>query len=174
VGTGISGMQFKIILLMAILTNNLHFLVVKACHSLFFLRYNPSTGTLHLHYNAGGAATAGGARGGSNPPALLQRLLGQAGASDVFQLTSSISTGQARFHFITSDTNMRLLNNPDAADADAFDDFFFQDSVLDGDGTGGSSVVASVPSPLARWSEEARVLDGDSIHDGMTGENSRD
>lgn len=48
-------------------------------------------------------------------------------------------------------------------------DCAFQDVAMDGDDSGGSSVVASVPSALARWSEEARVLDGESIHDGITG-----
>ena len=47
----------------------------------------------------------------------------------------------------------------------------FKDSLFDGDGgRSGSDVVSSVPSALSRWTEEARVLDGDSIHDAMTGE----
>ena len=45
-----------------------------------------------------------------------------------------------------------------------------QDSLFDGDGgRSGSDVVSGVPSALSRWTEEARVLDGDSIHDAMTG-----
>lgn len=39
-------------------------------------------------------------------------------------------------------------------------------------GSAGSGVLACVPSTLARWTEEARVLDGDSIHDCVTGAHS--
>ena len=54
------------------------------------------------------------------------RLLGPSAASDVLQLTNSMAgSGQARVHFITNDSNMRLLNSGDnGADADAYDDFF--------------------------------------------------
>ena len=36
-------------------------------------------------------------------------------------------------------------------------------------GAGGSSSLTGVHSALSRWGEEARVLDGDSIHDCLTG-----
>ena len=45
--------------------------------------------------------------------------------------------------------------------------FTFQDAFLDGAGPN-SGVLSSVPSALARWTEEARVLDGDSVHDCLT------
>ena len=45
----------------------------------------------------------------------------------------------------------------------------FQDTFSEG-GPGGSGVLASVPPALARWTEEARVLDDDSMHDCVTGE----
>ena len=43
-----------------------------------------------------------------------------------------------------------------------------QDTYTEGSG-GGTGVLSSVPSALCRWTEEARVLDGDSMHDCMTG-----
>ena len=33
----------------------------------------------------------------------------------------------------------------------------------------GSGVLGSVPTALTRWTEESRVLDGDSLHDCVTG-----
>ena len=33
----------------------------------------------------------------------------------------------------------------------------------------GGSALSSVPSTLTRWSEAAKVLDGDSMHDCMAG-----
>ena len=35
--------------------------------------------------------------------------------------------------------------------------------------SGGSGVLSTIPSTLIRWTEEARVLDGDSVHDCVTG-----
>ena len=43
----------------------------------------------------------------------------------------------------------------------------YQDPLYDGDGSS-SAVLSGVPSALNRWTEEARVLDGDSMHDCMT------
>ena len=38
----------------------------------------------------------------------------------------------------------------------------------------GGSALSSVPSTLTRWSEAAKVLDGDSMHDCMAGRYHRD
>ena len=39
-----------------------------------------------------------------------------------------------------------------------------------GSGAGGAaSSLSGVHSALSRWAEEARVLDGDSVHDCLTG-----
>ena len=43
-----------------------------------------------------------------------------------------------------------------------------QDALFDQNSESG--VLASVPSALTRWTEEARVLDGDSMHDIVTGQ----
>ena len=37
------------------------------------------------------------------------------------------------------------------------------------EGGGGTGVLSTVPSALTRWTEEARVLDGNSMHDCVTG-----
>lgn len=42
-----------------------------------------------------------------------------------------------------------------------------QDFTAEGNSSG-SGVLSSVPSALCRWTEEARVLDGDSMHDLMS------
>ncbi len=34
-------------------------------------------------------------------------------------------------------------------------------------------MLSSVPSALCRWTEEARVLDGDSMHDCVTGQSAQ-
>ena len=44
---------------------------------------------------------------------------------------------------------------------------FFKDALLDD--SNDSGVLSSVPSALARWTEEARVLDAESMHDCLTG-----
>ena len=94
---------------------------------------------------------------------------------------------------------MRLLQAAAAAAAsgfggsgdvegEIFDDLFADDYNLDASGLGGatgtanannlgggtgaagaSSSLTGVHSALSRWGEEARVLDGDSVHDCLTG-----
>ena len=36
-------------------------------------------------------------------------------------------------------------------------------------GSGGRAALSTIPSALVRWSEESRVIDGDSLHDAVTG-----
>ena len=50
-------------------------------------------------------------------------------------------------------------------------DVHLQDQYTD-NGSAGSGVLSCIPSTLNRWTEEARVLDGDSVHDCVTGETS--
>lgn len=48
--------------------------------------------------------------------------------------------------------------------------FYFLQNTIDQDGgQGGSGVLTYIPSTLTRWTEEAKVLDGDSVHDCVTG-----
>lgn len=45
---------------------------------------------------------------------------------------------------------------------------FSQDPYPDS-GSAGSGVLSCIPATLTRWTEEARVLDGESVHDCVTG-----
>ncbi|KAK8782859.1 hypothetical protein V5799_015800 [Amblyomma americanum] len=99
-----------------------------------------------------------------NPPAILQRLLGPNTAQDILQLTSTFnpvasSTAQTRVVFANSD--FRIL----ATDEDLFE---IQDpgTFVSSSGTG---TLANIPTALVRWTEESRVLDGDSMHDCVAG-----
>ncbi|XP_078001474.1 E3 ubiquitin-protein ligase HUWE1-like [Glandiceps talaboti] len=97
-----------------------------------------------------------------NPPVILQRLLGPTVAADVLQLTSSLSSshgGPARV--LVGENDFRVLTR---ADDDLFDDFF-HDTYNEGFG---NTHISNVPSPLSRWAEESRVLDGESVHDLVT------
>ena len=47
---------------------------------------------------------------------------------------------------------------------------YFQDNYTENSQSMGmGSTLSTVPSTLTRWSEEAKVLDGDSMHDCMAG-----
>ena len=94
-----------------------------------------------------------------NPPAILQRLLGPNTAQDILQLTSSSGLGASSapaqviltsndFHILATDDELFDLQNPN--------------SFISGNT---SSTLGSVPSAMLRWTEESRVLDGDSLHD---------
>lgn len=112
-----------------------------------------SSGTWHVYANRH-----------PNPPAILQRLLGPNTAQDILQLTSTFnpvasSTAQTRVVFANSD--FRIL----ATDDDIFE---IQDpgTFVSSSGTG---TLANIPTALVRWTEESRVLDGDSMHDCVAG-----
>ncbi|KAK7483667.1 hypothetical protein BaRGS_00025100, partial [Batillaria attramentaria] len=123
-------------------------------------RFTPGAHTFHVNVHS-----AGGSSRQPNPPVILQRLLGPSAAADILQLTSTL-TSQAsvplRTHILAND-DLRIISRPD-------EDFFeelFQDPYPDS-GSAGSGVLSSIPSTLIRWTEEARVLDGDSVHDCVT------
>lgn len=115
--------------------------------------HGASSGTWHVYANRH-----------PNPPAILQRLLGPNTAQDILQLTSTFnpvasSTAQTRVVFANSD--FRIL----ATDEDLFE---IQDpgTFVSSSGTG---TLSNVPTALVRWTEESRVLDGDSMHDCVAG-----
>ncbi|CAG2109884.1 unnamed protein product, partial [Medioppia subpectinata] len=94
-----------------------------------------------------------------NPPAILQRLLGPNTAQDILQLTNSTGLGAGSapaqviltsndFHILATDDELFELQNPN--------------TFMSGNS---SSTLGSVPSAMLRWTEESRVLDGDSLHD---------
>ncbi|XP_054925199.1 E3 ubiquitin-protein ligase HUWE1 isoform X3 [Dermacentor andersoni] len=152
---------------------------VASTHPLLVRHGDPQTGggpSSRLHRRTRGFRTQGATHGGSsgtwhvyanrhpNPPAILQRLLGPNTAQDILQLTSTFnpvasSTAQTRVVFANSD--FRIL----ATDEDIFE---IQDpgTFVSSSGTG---TLANIPTALVRWTEESRVLDGDSMHDCVAG-----
>ncbi|XP_048739045.2 E3 ubiquitin-protein ligase HUWE1-like isoform X5 [Ostrea edulis] len=117
-------------------------------------RYNPTTQTLHVNLQRQ-----------PNPPVILQRLLGPTTAADVLQLTSTLTSvaGPTPGRLLVGNDDLRIISRPD----DDFLEEILHDSYGDG-GQGGSGVLTCIPSTLTRWTEEAKVLDGDSIHDCVT------
>ncbi|XP_060080556.1 E3 ubiquitin-protein ligase HUWE1-like [Ylistrum balloti] len=117
-------------------------------------RYNPSTQTLHVNFPRP-----------PNPPVILQRLLGPTTAAEVLQLTSTLTSvaGPTPTRVVLPNDDLRLMSRPE-------EDFFeelFQEPYTDSNAAG-SGVLTYIPSTLTRWTEEAKVLDGDSINDCMT------
>ncbi|XP_069142505.1 E3 ubiquitin-protein ligase HUWE1-like isoform X2 [Argopecten irradians] len=117
-------------------------------------RYNPSTQTLHVNFPRP-----------PNPPVILQRLLGPATAADVLQLTSTLTSvaGPTPTRVVLSNDDLRIMSRPDE---DLFEELF-QEPYPDSNAAG-TGVLTYIPSTLTRWTEEAKVLDGDSINDCMT------
>ena len=118
--------------------------------------YRPSLGTNAANHHSWHIPTA--ARH-PNPPAILQRLLGPNTAQDILQLTSSSGLANSSapaqviltsndFHILATDDELFELQNPNSFISGA-----------------SSSTLGSVPSAMLRWTEESRVLDGDSLHD---------
>ncbi|XP_037772840.1 E3 ubiquitin-protein ligase HUWE1-like isoform X4 [Penaeus monodon] len=92
---------------------------------------------------------------------ILQRLLGPS-HRDALQLSSNLR-----------EATQVLFTNPDVRlmppDPDEFIDMQLQDHGGTMMNNGGSSAsLASVPNALSRWTEEARVLEADSMHDAVT------
>ncbi|KAL8595169.1 hypothetical protein ACOMHN_013842 [Nucella lapillus] len=118
-------------------------------------RFTPSTHTFHVNMHP----TGGSSR--PNPPVILQRLLGPNTTADILQLTQNIPQASVplRTHLLANE-DLRIISRPDE---DLFEELF-QDQYADAV-SGGSGVLSSIPSTLTRWTEEARVLDGDSVHD---------
>ncbi|BFZ10773.1 hypothetical protein BsWGS_13813 [Bradybaena similaris] len=102
-----------------------------------------------------------------NTPVILQRLLGPSTAAEILQLTSSLSTqnsgttGPTRV--VLAGDNLNLIQRPED---DLFEELF-QDPYTDA-GSSGTGALGCVPSTLTRWTEEAKPLDGDSVHDLVT------
>ncbi|XP_021341229.1 E3 ubiquitin-protein ligase HUWE1-like isoform X3 [Mizuhopecten yessoensis] len=117
-------------------------------------RYNPSTQTLHVNFPRP-----------PNPPVILQRLLGPTTAADVLQLTSTLTSvaGPTPTRVMLPNEDLRIMSRPDE---DLFEELF-QEPYPDSSAAG-TGVLTYIPSTLTRWTEEAKVLDGDSINDCMT------
>ncbi|XP_054168845.1 E3 ubiquitin-protein ligase HUWE1-like isoform X3 [Oppia nitens] len=117
--------------------------------------YRPSLGTSAANHHSWHLPTTRH----PNPPAILQRLLGPNTAQDILQLTSSsgLGAGSTSAQVILTSNDLHIL---------ATDDELFElqnpNSFVSGNS---SSTLGSVPSAMLRWTEESRVLDGDSLHD---------
>ncbi|XP_053377275.1 E3 ubiquitin-protein ligase HUWE1-like isoform X3 [Mercenaria mercenaria] len=118
-------------------------------------RYNPLSQTLHVNFPRP-----------PNPPVILQRLLGPQTAADVLQLTNSMNTtaGPAHTRVVLSNNDLRIISRQEE---DILEELFQDSYPPDSGGGMGVGTLSSVPNTLTRWTEEAKVLDGDSIHDCM-------
>jgi len=102
--------------------------------------------------------------GGPGTPAILQSLLGHNSGRDFLQLTGNhagLNVGPMR-----DATRVLVMDSGSGfAILDSLED---EIPGLEGLGQGGGSALSTVPNALVRWTEESRVLDGDSLHDCMT------
>ncbi|XP_046372246.1 E3 ubiquitin-protein ligase HUWE1-like isoform X1 [Haliotis rufescens] len=117
-------------------------------------RFNPNTQTLHVNLQGSGRQP--------NPPVILQRLLGPTTAADILQLTNTLTTqagGPTHTRVVLANDDLRIISRPEE---DLFEELF-QDPFPES-GSAGSGVLSCVPSTLTRWTEETKVLDGDSVH----------
>ena len=93
----------------------------------------------------------------ANQPLILQRLLGNSSAQDYLQITTGSTSNPGRvimsgneFHIIATDDVTDLFELHDANPYMPH---------------GSNQTLGAIPSAMVRWTEESRVLDGDSIHD---------
>ncbi|KAK4337307.1 hypothetical protein RND71_043593 [Anisodus tanguticus] len=89
----------------------------------------------------------------SNPPVMLQRLLGPPNRQNLLQFTSAIQP--ARIVFTSNDYQLFTTSNWNE----------FSDSTQLGPESNDGSMLSSVATAITRWTEESKVLDGDSMHD---------
>ena len=119
-------------------------------------------GGIRIHLNSRNDGTqAAAAAAAANTPAILQNLFGS--RSEL--VTQGLRRGGAPllvdFGFAILD--QLGIDSGDVGDMDG------GNSVLGGGGTGGvRAALGSIPSALIRWTEESRVIDGDSVHDSVT------
>lgn len=93
-----------------------------------------------------------------NPPVILQRLLGTTTAQDFLQLTGGVNSNNAA-RVIFASNEFQII----AADEDLLE--LHESGPYAANGSSSSSALGSIPSAMIRWTEESRVLDGDSMHD---------
>merc|ERR1711972_269634 len=104
--------------------------------------------------------------GGNGPgtPAILQSLLGHNSGRDILQFTGN----HPGLNLGTMRDATRVLVMDSGSGFAILDSLEDEIPGLDGLGQGGGSALSTVPNALVRWTEESRVLDGDSLHDCMT------
>merc|ERR1712130_127918 len=103
--------------------------------------------------------------GAPGTPAILQSLLGHNNGGDFLQLSSN--PGGLNVAGVRDSTRVLVMDRGFAI-LDSMDEGM---EGIDGGilgGQSGGSALSTVPNALVRWTEESRVLDGDSLHDCMT------
>ncbi|XP_022080949.1 E3 ubiquitin-protein ligase HUWE1-like [Acanthaster planci] len=123
---------------------------------------NP-TQTVHIYHS-----------GNARPPSVptILRLLGLSSAADIVQLTSggastTSSSSQTRIYLADSADDPMMLGGRGGGGAGGYEGLYedlYQDNLNEGY-LAGSDPVSSVPTTYQRWDEEARLLDGASMHD---------
>lgn len=86
----------------------------------------------------------------SNQPVLLQRLLGPSSTQNLLQLTRAAI--QPRLVYSSNDYQLFTTGN-------------WNDNAQIGSELNDSSMLNSIATAITRWTEESKVLDGDSMHD---------
>ena len=112
-------------------------------------------GYIQLNRAAAGGGGGGGGGGGQNPsaPQVLQNFLGATNPQEI------ISQGLRRGTPLLVDFGFAILDSLESELPE-----------VDGSGLmiGGRAALSTIPAALARWNEESRVIDGDSMHDCVT------
>merc|ERR1712059_81155 len=103
--------------------------------------------------------------GAPGTPAILQSLLGHSNRGDFLQLSTNpggINMGGIRdsTRLLVMDQGFAILDSMEEGGMEGI-----EGGIL---GQTGGSALSTVPNALVRWTEESRVLDGDSLHDCMT------
>ena len=94
-------------------------------------------------------------------PAILQSLLGLNSGRDLLQQNGN-HPGR-NVGAIRDATRVLVMES-----GSGFDSLEDEIPGMEGLGQGGGSALSTVPNALVRWTEESRVLDGDSLQDCMT------
>ena len=113
---------------------------------------------------------AGGAAGGPPPgtPAILQSLLGGPNSRDFLTFTGA-GAGMRDARVLVMDNTFAIFDGLDDELPGVGLDGGMLGSLGGGvGGSGGASALNTIPTALVRWTEESRVLDGDSVHDCVT------
>lgn len=95
------------------------------------------------------------------PHNILRQILGTNSAQDVVTLTSQIAAPSRLF---VADFHNWLANPSQYED----DQYFETTDATNLVASSNPTTLASIPLVMSRWSEESRVLDGDSLHDCVT------
>ncbi|CAN0188024.1 unnamed protein product [Lampetra planeri] len=109
--------------------------------------------TIHVHYPGNRQP---------NAPLILQRLLGPSAAADILQLSSSLPVqGRGRTRLLVGNDDVHIISHNED---DLLEDFFHEQTTNASQSGPSSCTLSSIPTALARWTEECRVLDGESTH----------